>query len=452
MELPTSDQTVFQLYTIINDPRSTLQYQDSLGTIYQVGNVNNEIVYYTLQQDDEEEEEEEDISAVNSLLNNDSADTTQTFSNVKLVTLEDGQMYLSTDDTFSEVPDSLLDSSSSDDNLTAIQPEFLTNYDETTSLDEIQSSSIDQQEDKRQNCVLDDNSDVRQIQLEDGTCALINASLWNSIIDSTTITEKIEPKKKKFPCSYLGCNKVFSTAHHLTVHIRCHTGNRPYACSIDGCDKAFATGYSLKAHLRTHTGEKPYGCTVCLKTFKTSGDLQKHIRIHTGEKPFKCPIEGCDKSFTTSNIRKVHVRSHTGERPYTCSVANCGKAFASATNYKNHMRIHSGEKPYVCSIKGCGKRFTEYSSLYKHNAVHQPYKNFKCNYCPQFFKFENSLKLHKKTMHGVSTDYSQLLVKQEDDESKSVVLELSDSSDSKSVIGPVLLTSEGSIFDIEDNL
>ncbi|XP_018607899.1 zinc finger protein 143-like isoform X2 [Scleropages formosus] len=218
---------------------------------------------------------------------------------------------------------------------------------------------------------------------------------------SNSVVKVPSTEEKSFRCEYSGCGKLYTTAHHLKVHERSHTGDRPYLCEHPGCGKKFATGYGLKSHTRTHTGEKPYRCQElnCRKSFKTSGDLQKHIRTHTGERPFKCPFEGCERSFTTSNIRKVHIRTHTGERPYYCSEPGCGRAFASATNYKNHMRIHTGEKPYVCAVPGCEKRFTEYSSLYKHHVVHTPCKPYVCNHCGKTYKQISTLAMHKRTAH-----------------------------------------------------
>uniref|UniRef100_A0A8C9SB64 Zinc finger protein 76 n=1 Tax=Scleropages formosus TaxID=113540 RepID=A0A8C9SB64_SCLFO len=215
-------------------------------------------------------------------------------------------------------------------------------------------------------------------------------------------TKAQQTTEKSFRCDYEGCGRLYTTAHHLKVHERAHTGDRPYRCDVPTCGKAFATGYGLKSHLRTHTGEKPYKCPedMCYKAFKTSGDLQKHVRTHTGEKPFKCPFEGCGRSFTTSNIRKVHIRTHTGERPYMCPESGCGRGFASATNYKNHMRIHTGEKPYVCTVPGCGKRFTEYSSLYKHHVVHTHCKPYTCNHCGKTYRQTSTLAMHKRTTHG----------------------------------------------------
>ncbi|XP_033210265.1 zinc finger protein 143-like isoform X2 [Belonocnema kinseyi] len=233
-------------------------------------------------------------------------------------------------------------------------------------------------------------------QLEDGK--MIKKE--NFVINNKLIEPKI---KSQHPCPREGCAKVYSTPHHLKVHERSHTGQKPYLCSYPQCLKNFSTGYSLKAHLRTHTGEKPYVCTFasCNKKFKTSGDLLKHGRTHTGERPFICPVDGCGRSFTTSNIRKVHLRTHTGERPYKCTEPECDKAFASATNYKNHLRIHSGEKPYVCSMENCGRRFTEYSSLYKHHLVHTQHRPFECKICFRRYRQSNTLVLHKRTAHSL---------------------------------------------------
>ncbi|XP_040472335.1 zinc finger protein 76 [Falco naumanni] len=207
---------------------------------------------------------------------------------------------------------------------------------------------------------------------------------------------------KAFRCGYKGCGRLYTTANHLKVHERAHTGDRPYTCVFPSCGKGFTTGYSLKSHMRTHTGEKPYKCPedMCSKAFKTSGDLQKHIRTHTGERPFKCSFVGCGRSFTTSNIRKVHMRTHTGERPYMCPEPSCGRGFTSATNYKNHMRIHTGEKPYMCTVPDCGKRFTEYSSLYKHHVVHTHCKPYTCNSCGKTYRQTSTLAMHKRSSHG----------------------------------------------------
>ncbi|XP_017779962.1 PREDICTED: zinc finger protein 143-like isoform X2 [Nicrophorus vespilloides] len=373
--MDNEEEAVYQYYTIVSDADDLLADNGELAYI----NYPDKVMYLSLSQGEDEEESTEALMKSSS-----ESEKTEQVPNIEFISLDNGDMYMTDTlgDTFTNV----------EADIAGISENDLITFDATKL--EIPSDDIEE------------NADYRQIKLEDGTCAYIDKSVWNSIIenaadDNDTEAKEVEKpvKEKKFRCST--CNKVYSTANHLNIHVRIHTGQRPYQCMVTGCDKAFATGYSLKAHLRTHTGETPYGCNTCPKQFKTSGDLQKHIRTHTGEKPFKCPIEGCDRSFTTSHIRKVHIRSHTGERPYACAYPDCGKAFASATNYKNHMRIHSGEKPYECTVPGCGKRFTEYSSLFKHSTVHKPFKPIKCEYCNQKCKHENTLKAHKQSVHKI---------------------------------------------------
>ncbi|XP_043286584.1 zinc finger protein 143-like isoform X2 [Venturia canescens] len=241
------------------------------------------------------------------------------------------------------------------------------------------------------------------VQLIDGTTYMVtgHVDMDDDLWEIQGAKLKKDKTRSQHPCPHEGCGKVYSTPHHLKVHERSHTGQRPYRCTHPKCKKTFSTGYSLKAHNRTHTGEKPYKCMTdsCDKGFKTSGDLLKHVRTHTGERPFLCPFDGCGRSFTTSNIRKVHVRTHTGERPYKCS--QCDKAFASATNFKNHVRIHSGEKPYACSVENCDRRFTEYSSLYKHQLVHTQQRPFECKICFRRYRQSSTLVMHKRTAHAL---------------------------------------------------
>lgn len=213
---------------------------------------------------------------------------------------------------------------------------------------------------------------------------------------SENVPDLVQTKgRKQATCPVDGCGKTYTTLHHLRVHMRSHSGERPYKCSH--CEQRFASLYSHKVHQRKHTGETPYVCSYCSKGFRASSDLTRHSRIHTGDRPFRCGFEGCPKTFTTAHIKQLHMRTHTGERPYECTYVGCEKKFVNATNLRNHIRIHTGDKPYKCQVANCDKSFTEYSSLYKHLVVHTSEKPYKCQNCGKMYRQSSSLRQHVKT-------------------------------------------------------
>jgi len=212
-------------------------------------------------------------------------------------------------------------------------------------------------------------------------------------------------EKKIHKCIY--CDYITKYSHHLVVHTRQHTKEKPFKCDYIGCKYTSISGSSLKQHKLIHTKEKTFKCDYigCLYECTSNGNLKRHKLIHTGEKPFKCNYNNCNYECTSSGNLQIHKRTHTGEKPFKCDFNNCNYVCTLSSNLIKHKRIHTNETPYICDIKGCGYKCKDNSHLTRHKRTHTGERPFECITCGNKFTSRDGMNIHMR-IHSGAKDFA----------------------------------------------
>uniref|UniRef100_A0A8C5L4C2 Ras-responsive element-binding protein 1 n=1 Tax=Jaculus jaculus TaxID=51337 RepID=A0A8C5L4C2_JACJA len=200
--------------------------------------------------------------------------------------------------------------------------------------------------------------------------------------------QETKEEKSSYNCPL--CEKICTTQHQLTMHIRQHntdTGGADHSCSI--CGKSLSSASSLDRHMLVHSGERPYKCTVCGQSFTTNGNMHRHMKIHEKDpnSGAAAPPSSPLKRRRLSSKRKLsHDAESEREDPapakkmvedgqsgdvekrtdevFHCPV--CFKEFVCKYGLETHIETHS-DNPLRCDI--CCVTFRTHRGLLRHNAL-----------------------------------------------------------------------------------
>uniref|UniRef100_A0A2K6EZS1 Ras-responsive element-binding protein 1 n=1 Tax=Propithecus coquereli TaxID=379532 RepID=A0A2K6EZS1_PROCO len=200
--------------------------------------------------------------------------------------------------------------------------------------------------------------------------------------------QETKEEKSSYNCPL--CEKICTTQHQLTMHIRQHntdTGGADHSCSI--CGKSLSSASSLDRHMLVHSGERPYKCTVCGQSFTTNGNMHRHMKIHEKDPngaTAAAPPSPLKRRRLSSKRKPSHDAESEREDPapakkmvedgqsgdlekkadevFHCPV--CFKEFVCKYGLETHIETHS-DNPLRCDI--CCVTFRTHRGLLRHNAL-----------------------------------------------------------------------------------
>ncbi|KAM9076631.1 ras-responsive element-binding protein 1 isoform 2-T10 [Megaptera novaeangliae] len=200
--------------------------------------------------------------------------------------------------------------------------------------------------------------------------------------------QETKEEKSSYNCPL--CEKICTTQHQLTMHIRQHntdTGGADHSCSI--CGKSLSSASSLDRHMLVHSGERPYKCAVCGQSFTTNGNMHRHMKIHEKDPSSAtaaAPPSPLKRRRLSSKRKLSHDTESEKEDPapakkmvedrqsgdmekkadevFHCPL--CFKEFVCKYGLETHMETHS-DNPLRCDI--CCVTFRTHRGLLRHNAL-----------------------------------------------------------------------------------
>ncbi|XP_068959636.1 ras-responsive element-binding protein 1 isoform X2 [Petaurus breviceps papuanus] len=202
--------------------------------------------------------------------------------------------------------------------------------------------------------------------------------------------QETKEEKSSYTCPL--CEKICTTQHQLTMHIRQHntdTGGTDHSCSI--CGKSLSSASSLDRHMLVHSGERPYKCSVCGQSFTTNGNMHRHMKIHE-----KDP----NSTTTTTPPSPLKRRRMTSKRKLSQEADSEKEELTPAKKVVEDSQSADAEKKtdevFHCPV--CFKEFVCKYGLETHMETH-PDNSLRCDICCITFRTHRGLLRHNAVIH-----------------------------------------------------
>uniref|UniRef100_A0A672H3T6 POZ/BTB and AT hook containing zinc finger 1 n=1 Tax=Salarias fasciatus TaxID=181472 RepID=A0A672H3T6_SALFA len=203
------------------------------------------------------------------------------------------------------------------------------------------------------------NGHIKQVHTTERPhkCQICNASFATR----DRLRSHLACHEDKIPCKVCG---KFLRAAYMTDHLKKHSEGTHNYCGI--CNKGFSTASYLKVHIKTHHGS-PLPPTATMHTFpEPRGELQMHngTPYHMGR---QCAVEGkqppapsqlempslaCNGASVGAMASPEGSKAKTDpEKKFTCGI--CGQAFRTKSYLNKHQhRVHKAQKAQGVSGSG----------------------------------------------------------------------------------------------------
>lgn len=210
-------------------------------------------------------------------------------------------------------------------------------------------------------------------------------------LQDNMIPFKLDGGEGSYQC--VVCAESFIKVRILVIHMSVHFNN--YSCEI--CGSGFMTLRLLKKHLEVHENGN-FPCDRCNKVFTTSHKRSLHIRgVHLKQYPRRCPI--CPERFNSNYRRTIHLQDVHNQSTRVHKCETCGRAFNLKYHLICHTRsVHLQERNHQCDV--CQQRFCNKETLKRHMVIHTGEKNYKCEVCGMAFLRRKNLKDHLR-LHDI---------------------------------------------------